>query len=199
MKRILLFLIGMLAAVNMQAEVVEGYGYQGMTFSYDTDTHNATLTDGKSIVSSKVVIPGSFVEGGITYTVTSIGANAFKGNTNDINHVIIPEEVTTIGESAFDGCNQIKLIELPSNLSSIGAIIFEINFINISLFSFILEFLNKLSSILKLPFLISVQDLPDSGKLIFPIISNILRPKEKISVLVSKIPLELKLNNSLEI
>ena len=120
MKRILLFLIGMLAAVNMQAVVVEDYGYQGMTFSYDTDTHNATLTDGKSIVSSKVVIPGSFVEGGITYTVTSIGANAFKGNTNDINHVIIPEEVTTIGESAFDGCNQIKLIELPSNLSNIG-------------------------------------------------------------------------------
>ena len=120
MKRILFFLIGMLAAVNMQADVVEGYEYQGMTFSYDTDTHYATLTDGKSIVSSKVVIPGSFAEGGNTYTVTSIGANAFKGNTNDINHVIIPEEVTTIGESAFDGCNQIKLIELPSNLSNIG-------------------------------------------------------------------------------
>ena len=110
----------MLAVVNMQAVVVDGYVYQGMTFSYNTETHEATLTDGKSIVSSKVVIPGSFAEDDITYTVTSIGANAFKGNTNDINHVIIPEEVTTIGESAFDGCNQIKLIELPSNLSNIG-------------------------------------------------------------------------------
>ena len=85
MKRILLFLIGMLAAVNMQAEVVNDYMYQGMTFSYDTETHSATLTDGKSIASSKVVIPGSFSEGGTLYTVTSIGAGAFKGNTNNIN------------------------------------------------------------------------------------------------------------------
>ena len=49
-------MIGMLAVVNMQADVVEGYVYQGMTFSYNTDTHYATLTDGKSIVSSKVVL-----------------------------------------------------------------------------------------------------------------------------------------------
>jgi sorbitol-specific phosphotransferase system component IIA len=125
MKRILLFLIGMFAAVNMQAEVVNDYVYQGMTFSYDTDTKSATLTDGKSIVSSKVVIPGYFSEGGTTYTVTCIGAGAFKGNTNNINHVIIPEEVTTIGQDAFNGCEQIKLIELPSNLSNIGSYAFK--------------------------------------------------------------------------
>ena len=121
MKRILLFLIGIFATVNMLADVVNDFFYQGMTFSYDTDTHLATLTDGKMIASSNVEIPGSFVEGGIQYTVTTIGNDAFKGNTNNINHVIIPEEVTTIGANAFNGCSNLGEVNVGKSVSNIGS------------------------------------------------------------------------------
>ncbi len=53
------------------------------------------------------------------YTVSEIGAEAFKGKTN-ITSVSIPSTVTAIGENAFSGCTKLSSISLPSTVTSIG-------------------------------------------------------------------------------
>ena len=51
--------------------------------------------------------------------VTSIAANAFKGNTS-ITSVTISGSVTSIGSSAFYYCDSLKSITIPDSVTSIG-------------------------------------------------------------------------------
>jgi hypothetical protein len=69
---------------------------------------------------SKVTIPQTITVGEIKYTVVSIGAGAFEGNTK-ITTVTIPSTVTTIEAGTFKGCKKLKTINLyANNLKSIG-------------------------------------------------------------------------------
>ena len=53
--------------------------------------------------STEVTIPATIVYSGTTYTVTRIGKKAFENS--GIKEVTIPATVTTIGASAFAGCD----------------------------------------------------------------------------------------------
>lgn len=57
----------------------------------------------------KIEIPETVEIDGKTYTVTEIVANAFKDN-KDLTEVTIPGTVTTIGEGAFAGCENLVAI-----------------------------------------------------------------------------------------
>lgn len=59
--------------------------------------------------SGDIVIPSSITNSGITYSVTSIGDNAFSG-CSSLTSISIPSSMTAMGEYAFSGC---------SNLSSV--------------------------------------------------------------------------------
>ncbi|MBQ6206234.1 MAG: leucine-rich repeat protein [Oscillospiraceae bacterium] len=50
--------------------------------------------------------------------VTSIGNYAFFG-CNDLTDVTIPDSITSIGDSAFDGCRRLTHITLPDNVTVI--------------------------------------------------------------------------------
>ncbi len=69
--------------------------------------------------SGDVVIPASITYNGTTYSVTSIGNNAFYNNT-DLTSIEIPSSVTSIGEYAFYECTGLTNIEIPSSVTSIG-------------------------------------------------------------------------------
>jgi hypothetical protein len=56
--------------------------------------------------------------------VTSIAANAFKGNTR-ITSIVLGANVKTIGENAFYRCESLESIALPESLVSIGAKAFQ--------------------------------------------------------------------------
>lgn len=71
------------------------------------NTASVTRLNNKSL--DKVVVPAQYTTRGVTYTVTSIGVEAFKNNTT-LTEVYIPSTVTTIGERAFKGCSSIKNI-----------------------------------------------------------------------------------------
>jgi len=53
-----------------------------------------------------------------------IDVSAFSNITCDIKNLIIPEGVTTIGDDAFNKCNSLTTITLPSSLTLIGDLAF---------------------------------------------------------------------------
>ena len=121
MKRILLFLIGIMLSVSMLAETVT---VDGINYTYDSSNTaaGATLADDNDITISKVVIPATITVEGVSnpISVKSIGSSAFKGN-NSINYVIISEGVTSIGNNSFESCSNLQKMELPSTLTTIGS------------------------------------------------------------------------------
>ena len=69
--------------------------------------------------NGSVVIPSLVEHGGFTYSVTSIGNNAFSGCW-DLTSIQIPNSVTSIGKYAFAGCESLTSIEIPNSVTSIG-------------------------------------------------------------------------------
>ena len=56
---------------------------------------------------------------GQTYTVTSIGSDAFK-DCSGLTSITIPNSVTSIGQYAFYGCSGLTSITIPNSVTSIG-------------------------------------------------------------------------------
>lgn len=86
---------------------------------------NGTVTYYKPIGSPKasVVIPAAVWDDGIRYKVTSISANAFKGNKR-LKEITLGKNVVSIGSRAFSGCTNLKGIKLPSGVSTIRSQVF---------------------------------------------------------------------------
>ena len=66
-----------------------------------------------------VVIPQSVTYNGSTYSVTSIGDDAFCA-CYDLTSVVLPTTVTLIEDGAFDTCYRLTSIEIPNGVTSIG-------------------------------------------------------------------------------
>ena len=69
--------------------------------------------------AKKVVIPPTITVNGVTYEVTSIAANAFKGNKK-LTNVTIGNNIVSVGDKAFYKCTALKKITIPSGVSKIG-------------------------------------------------------------------------------
>ena len=77
---------------------------------------------------AKAIAPGAFMNIGELNTVTGdfekaqlreIPENAFAGCEN-LEILMLPEKITSIGKGAFSGCAGLRHINLPENLTSIG-------------------------------------------------------------------------------
>lgn len=66
-----------------------------------------------------IVIPSTVTYNSVTYTVTEVGANAFK-SLKEVTSVTLPETVTVIGADAFYQCINMTSINLPTALTTIG-------------------------------------------------------------------------------
>ena len=64
-------------------------------------------------------IPSSVTYNGKTYSVTSIGALAFR-ECSGLTSVTIPNSVTTIGTGAFGSCSGLTSVSIPNSVTSIG-------------------------------------------------------------------------------
>lgn len=69
--------------------------------------------------SGTVTIPSTVTYNSKTYSVTSIGNEAFY-NCSSLTSVTIPARVTSIGNSAFEDCSNLTSITIPASVTSIG-------------------------------------------------------------------------------
>ncbi|MDE6769744.1 MAG: leucine-rich repeat domain-containing protein [Muribaculaceae bacterium] len=111
-----------------------------VTYNFDTPDENDRFN--YMHLPSEIVIPSTIVVDNKTYTVTSIGQQAFIScdqlesvslpstlvtigseafSYTGLKTIVIPENVESIGISAFSGCHNLTEIELPSALSKIGS------------------------------------------------------------------------------
>ncbi len=108
-------LAAMMAATSLLAETAE---VGGMTYDYTICSGKATIT--KATGENKVIIVPDTLGGA---AVTTIGTSAFKDNTF-VQKIVLPESVTTINNKfntggAFQGCNMLSSINIPSRVTSI--------------------------------------------------------------------------------
>jgi len=69
--------------------------------------------------SGDIIIPASVTYNEITYSVTSIGNDAFRDCTS-LTSVTIPNSVTSIGDGAFLKCSGLTSVTIPNSVTSIG-------------------------------------------------------------------------------
>ena len=92
---------------------------QQLKYKINADNITCTITDAILSTDKKLYIP-SMIDG---YVVTSIGDAAFDYCEN-LTSISIPDSVTSIGNSAFFYCKNLTSIELPNTLTNIDAYAF---------------------------------------------------------------------------
>jgi hypothetical protein len=100
---------------------------KGDTAKKSGNTYTITSAGKKTVAftavkknAKTVTIPSKVKINGVTYTVTSIAADAFSGNKK-LTKVTIPTTVTKIGKNAFNGCTALTSVTIPKYVTTIGA------------------------------------------------------------------------------
>ena len=109
MKRTKRFFLSLLLALISFCAHAHDFKVDGIYFNIlsKTDLTCEVTYEGSSYSNpdyiNKVVIPSHVTHNDVTYSVTSIGWNAFE-NCSGLTSVTIPNSVTSIGGYAFNGC-----------------------------------------------------------------------------------------------
>ena len=113
-----LLFVGLLATTALWAQRFQvGDLYYNITSS--SEPFAVEVTNNGTYTLTSVVIPSSVEYNGITYAVTSIGAQVFYACTS-LTSISIPNSVTTIGNLAFAGCSSLTSITIPKSVTDMG-------------------------------------------------------------------------------
>jgi len=121
MRKLALVTITLGLAISGAISVPAYASYDGNNGSVDCLTFGAMPGMGWVTISNKVVISQSNCHGRVVIPdgVTSIGDSAFRG-AQPIISVAIPSTVTSIGDDAFSGAMMLRGMTIPSSVTSIG-------------------------------------------------------------------------------
>ena len=124
MKKYFSFLFALIVSVGTM--FASNTKVDGIWYNFNSSTKTATVTYRGSSYSSysneytgDIVIPASVTYNNVTYSVTSIGENAFR-DCSGLTSVTIPESVTSIGNRAFEDCSGLTSVTIPNSVTSIG-------------------------------------------------------------------------------
>ena len=95
----------------------------GINYNINEDGESVEVTSYYGSYSGDIVIPSTVTYDNKTYSVTSIGNDAFYWCTS-LTSISIPEGVTSIGTHAFSGCSSLTSISIPEGVTSIGGYAF---------------------------------------------------------------------------
>ena len=101
-----------------RSEIIQKFEYDGVYYLIG-DGNKVSVTSGVEEYFGKIVIPNQVHYEGTTYSVTSIGKNAFHRDSA-ITSVTIPNSVISIGESAFGACTALSSVTIPNSVTEIG-------------------------------------------------------------------------------
>ena len=124
-KSILLFSLFLLPLmVSAEEAVIDGIKYNLVKKVHSAEVVSYELVDDYwgttySAYSGNIVIPASVEYEGETYSVTSIGEEAFS-HCKSLTSIIIPNSVTSFGCRAFSCCSSLTSITIPESVTSIG-------------------------------------------------------------------------------
>ena len=99
---------------NICSDCGSNYVSEGLEFKLSDDGSYYSVTGIGSCEDTDIVIPSTYN----SLPVSSIGEGAFE-DCDDLIGVIIPDSVTVIGRAAFYSCSNITSVVIPSNLTVI--------------------------------------------------------------------------------
>jgi hypothetical protein len=119
-----ILLASLLVLPKVQAAVGDTFTDDNFKYFVQTEEGTAgTVSVSKqsyTVPSGAVTIPASVTRGSVTYSVTSIGDNAFY-YIRDLESITIPDTVTLIGKTAFGLCLNLKNVVIGKGVTSIDA------------------------------------------------------------------------------
>lgn len=117
MKKELLLLLSMLLPFTAWAEL-KYIGVGDLSYTINTETHNASVRGSSKTDLISVTIPSSIVYDDVTYQVVGIEDYAFLGRSA-LTSVSFPSSLRVIGQDAFDGCG-ITQVLIPGSVQTVG-------------------------------------------------------------------------------
>ena len=114
----MMVVLGVLLSVHANADE-NGVLIEGVYYNLVTTSKTATVTNGGTAYTGAVTIPATVTWEDITYDVTSISMEAFKG-CGGLTSVSIPGSVAKIGDQAFYNCTGLTSVTIPDGVTSIG-------------------------------------------------------------------------------
>ena len=91
----------------------------GISYSVNTTNKTASVVSNYyGVYSGNIIIPETIIYDNTTYSVTSIGEDAFY--KSGITSVTIPNSVTSISENAFLDCHQLEFVTIGNSVTTIG-------------------------------------------------------------------------------
>jgi len=119
-------LLSVLFAIPVMASAFNGKAkVGGIWYNIVTKAEKAEVTSEYPIqhYKGRVVIPKTIVYEGVTCNVTAIGEGAFA--QSEIQQVVIPSSVTSIGSRAFVYCDNLNSVTIPESIEEIGSRAFD--------------------------------------------------------------------------
>lgn len=116
MKKVFITLIALFLSLAASAAVQ----YDGLWYNLNTNDNTAEVVASQgSQYSGKISIQTWVYYQNTSYRVTSIGNSAFEGCV-DITSVSLPNTLTNIGNGAFWQCSSLKSVYIPDGVKTIG-------------------------------------------------------------------------------
>ena len=114
MKRLLLSMCGILLTSVLTAQT---FTFEGLKYRVIDNNSVKVCRQDSSAISGTVNIPSAVTYNNNTYSVTAIGAEAFRSCS--FVSVTIPNSVTSVGSHAFINCTMLTSVAIPNSVTSI--------------------------------------------------------------------------------